>query len=524
MIANFALAMSCLFVGWVGLLPARRALAPVLYHLSSMPVGVIGWSFVAALATVLGVRPTLAWSAVGLALYAAAIAGLCRVCCRGRLVGADEPIGTSSGGALAGWRGYAVFGGVYTLVAAALAASGLTIAGFDGYTHYELSGWFLHDTGAMSVTVMGSRNILLPAIHMGTRVLGGDWTYVVYPLFSLTALGLLAWALWHVAFPRLSTRTRALLTALVVICVAVLPAWVFHTFNVHSNMVSAVYVTLSVVAMLVAARAFPGVERASAAPAAASLVAGLAIAGIALARPDGLAYVFAGLLFAAACHFVGLIDRRAVGALYGVLVLQLVVVYGAAFAKLGLWREDAKLLGTWAAALLVAIVLFGLVTLTLPRIKILRAHLGLTDFLKIVVLVDLALIALVAMTVPEQFVLAARNMVANLLLKGGWGQTWIVLVVLLTITLFFPPPDEEGRWSNLLLFAVIQFMAIAIVVHGATHPGRIRLTDSFNRAALHIVPVAFLYVATYLGRLLMYPDSRAGTGETAEVERGAAPE
>jgi len=375
----------------------------------------------------------------------------------------------------------------------------------------------------MSVTVMGSRNILVPALHMGTRVFGGDWTYVAYPLFSLNALALFAWALWHVAFVRLPNKPRILLTVLFVGCVAVLPAWVFHTFNVHSNMVSALYLTLSVAAILRAAGAF-GAAESPATPAAASLVAGLATAGLALARPDGLAYVFAALLLAAACHFVDLVDRRAVRALYGGLLLPLVAVYGAAFATLGLWREDAKLLGTWAAALLVGIVLFGLVTVVLPKITTLRAHLGLTDILKVFVLVDLAIIALVAVSLPEQFALAIRNMGANLLLKGGWGLTWVVLVFLLVIALFFPPQDEEDRWSHLLLFAVIQFMAIAIVVHGATHAGRIRLTDSFNRAALHIVPVAFLYVATYLGRLLMYPDSHAEAGDADDGEPSAAPE
>jgi len=520
--ANLALALGCVFVGWISLAPARQALGPMLYHLATLPVGVIGWSFVAVLTSVLGVKPTFVWSLLGLALYTATVAGLCYLFCRRDTGDAAEASRTRVGGALSGWRGYAVFGGAYALIVVALAVSGLTIAGFDGYAHYELSGWYLHDTGALSVPIMGSRNILVPALHMGTRVFGGDWTYVVYPLFSINALALLGWAMWSVAFAGLPAARRGLLTALFVLCVAVVPAWVLHTWYVHSNMVSALYVTLSVVALFVAAGAFDRRSRSSATPAAASLVAGLAVAGLTLARPDGLAYAFHGLLLAAVLHFTGMIGRRAVGALYSGLLVPLVVVYGAAFLRLGLWGKEGKLLGTWAAALLVAIALFGVVTALLPRIRVLRTHLGPTDVMKIVVLASLATIVPVAASMPAQFALAARNMVANLLLKGGWGQTWAVLVCLIVATLFFPLRDDEGPWSHLLLFAVVEFMAIAAAVHGVTHPGEISTTDSFNRIALHIVPVAFLYIASYLGRLLMYPSSRAGVGETGDTGRSVA--
>ena len=64
------------------------------------------------------------------------------------------------------------------------------------------------------------------------------------------------------------------------------------------------------------------------------------------------------------------------------------------------------------------------------------------------------------------------------------------------------------RGPAFTLFAIGQFFAIALVVHGVAHPGRIASADSFNRVAFHMVPIALWYIGSAIA--LFWPFGRAG--------------
>ena len=57
---------------------------------------------------------------------------------------------------------------------------------------------------------------------------------------------------------------------------------------------------------------------------------------------------------------------------------------------------------------------------------------------------------------------------------------------------------------------IAQFFAIALVVHGLAHPGRLSSADSFNRVAFHIVPIALWYAASAVATF--WPDRTLGEG------------
>ena len=163
MIGNFAIAVGSLLIGWACLFPARRALGAALTHLAALPVGVIGWSMVAALCTIARVPPYPGWVAAGLALYIGVVAGISAIFGR-------------SGNATVTWRSYASFGAAYALLTGAFVLGRATMLSFDSYAHYELSAWYLFNTGNLSAVIMGMRGPLIPALHMGNRV----WAAIRY--------------------------------------------------------------------------------------------------------------------------------------------------------------------------------------------------------------------------------------------------------------------------------------------------------------------------------------------------------
>jgi len=492
-IGNLIVACLSLAVGWGALFPLRRSLGPGLYHLSALPVGTIGWSVVAALTTVAEVRPSPMWVAFGLTVYVVMAAAVARL------------FAGTVGSAPVSWRSFALVGAGFVSLSGLLAWAGLTLVGADSYSHYELSGWFLADTGRLSPIIMGSRNTLLPAMHMANRIFGADWLYVPYPLFSANTLAITAWVLWRHAFVSLPGRTRLAATAVVAGTLAIVPPWFYHTWLVHSNMASAMFTTLALTAVLAAAgvvdrRAQSASEKevVGSRSAALGVVAGFALAGLALARPDGLAYVFQGLIVAAVCHLSGALSRRAIVAAYAALSAPLLVVYGAAFLRIGVWSGD-KLQGSWAVALLGAILVFGVLTVLAGTIEPILEWLRRVGGMRLAIAVNVLAIVAVAATDRGQFLFALRNMVANLALMGTWGLTWWVVLLGVVLSLVVRVRDVEEPGRQLLLFAVFQFFAIALVLHASVHPGHISPSDSFNRVALHIVPTAFWYLASYAG-------------------------
>lgn len=489
MTANLLMVSVSLLVGWTALYPLRGRMPAPLHQLAALPVGLLGWTIAPAVWTALGGRSQTVWVVAGLVAYAAVVAGLAT------LSRTPDPQVTGTGAGP-----YVAWGVPLAAAGALFALAGITVAGVDSYTHYELSGWYLWERGTITPTIIGTRNALLPAMHMATRLFGGDWTYAVYPMLSLVTAGLVAWAAWHLAYDRLETKRRGAATALTTVAMLAVPMWVFNTWHVHSNMTSAAMTTLALVALLSAAGALDrGLTAWDSAPAA--LVAGLATAGLALARPDGLAYAFQMIVVVFVLHMAGYVAAKAVSFFYAGLVLVTFTVYGGTLAGIGLWASD-KLKGSWAVALLAAILLAWGTTLVAGRLKVLARLRRLPALLWLVGVANLLLLVAIALFRRWKFVTAVRNMAVNLFVAGGWGMLWYLALALLVASLFVVPlKGRRALWPAVLLLAALQFFSIAVAVHGAVHPGRRTWRDSFNRAAFHVLPTVFLYGAAYAGVL-----------------------
>ena len=106
------------------------------------------------------------------------------------------------------------------------------------------------------------------------------------------------------------------------------------------------------------------------------------------------------------------------------------------------------------------------------------------------------------------FVRAVRNMGVNLLLTGGYHSLWYVIVAVAVLAFILHRKRLWSSWYGYLAYALVQFFLIAMVVHGALHPGRLSVSDSFNRIAFHTVPLAFWFIGYFVATVLS--DARLG--------------
>ena len=267
-------------------------------------------------------------------------------------------------------------------------------------------------------------------------------------------------------------------------------------------MVSALYTLLSVAGVLAAAGAFGETSDGVPTPEAAGVVVGLSLAGLAFARPDGIAYCFVGLSLLTLCHIQGRIDSRAVVAVYAPMLLVLAMVNGAAFAVVGNWG-GSKLTGDVTLVLLAGVGLFGALTLVVGHLDAVRSTLQRIGVVRIAVAANVVVVGMVALLKRHALRVTVTTMLRNLLLfHSGWDFTWWFIIIALGISVVFWFSSEGANWRQLLLFAAFEFFAIAIVVCATTHPGRLGIMDSLNRVVLQIVPVIVCYIAGCVGAIL----------------------
>lgn len=501
---NVALIVVSLAAGWVALLPARRVLGAA-YHLLALPTGLLLWPCAAVAATL--TDSPLSWKdgALGFALLLVVSWGVPMWARRAHESGRNPERPHAR---LSGVLGYLVTGCVVLGGVTAINAAGVTAAGYDSVFHYALPGIGLADSGRLTSQIAGAYGVVIPSLQAGVATMGGEWTFVVFPMLALTLLAVLAHALWRFAFAESRPAVRAGLVVITVGLLACVPSFVFNSIYVHSQMITATYLLAS----LVAIRASEADGLSSADRLVWLAVGGLLAGGFALTRPDGLAYAFIPMAVAA----LGSLPRgRPVEALAFVTpaALLLATIYGAAFVQLGLWNSD-KLTGPQAAVMLLALLgTAGAWTAASfhPRREGATLTIGYTT-----AVVGLATLAALEV---ERFAMALRNAAVNLLRTGEYGYLWYSLLGMLAVTLLFPALRRRGDWSSRLLFALTAFSAVAFAVHGTTHPGRLSPADSFNRVAFHAVPMLFWYVAAFAGGALS--SRRAASVDRRVVEKAA---
>lgn len=469
MAAGVLVVAASLLVGWAALWPERKQLG-VAYHGLAYPVGLLIWPLAGAASTALRID----FAAPAIVVGFGALLGSLRVV-QSRSEAATSPLP------------FALTAALLLGTSAAVAWSGLTIAGWDSIVHYELPGLQMVEARGFDRDLMGEWAPLLPSMHAANRLFGGDWTHVPYPLLAGHLLVLLGWACHRFALSGLPRGPRLGLSVLAPASLAVLPSFAFHALHVHSQMVSATYLLVALVGLRI--------TREPASRGAGALVAGLGAAGLALSRPDGLAYFFVPGLLAAVLVVEDRWSRRDIARYAVGSLLVLALPYLGAFSRIGIWGSR-KLRGDQAALLLGAAAVATLLLLALPKIGVLAPP----RRLRVLLFAGAAfVVAAVAVVDPAGFSLASKNMVTNLLSTGGYGRLWWGLLAGVAVAGLFPRLLLKSDFAGGLGLALVQFFAIAVAVHALTFPGRLHPADSFNRVAFHSLPLFAWFLTAFVG-------------------------
>ena len=468
--------------GMLALFGMREVLGPWGYRLAALPVGLFAWGLMIVTTTWAGTM--MLWRVVVpfLLVYAGVLFVAGRLISRG-----TGPI------SFRGLWADVVFVGIVAVFASAAAAVGVSIATADSWSNYAVMGFWLRETGELTPFVFGNRGVLLPAIHAADVFFGGEWPYVVYPVMAGVVVALLAYGLENTAFRRLSAASRGIALAGVAAGLVSLAPFLLHSAYMHSHMITAMYLLLAVVALERAAAACSGAEDVDAAAGVAwMLVAGLAVAGMAYARPDGLAYAFVLHVPVAFLLWTRRLRLREAAVYFATVILAEVYLVGTLAATSGLYEAPERLSGAQTLAIVAFTFVFALLALGATRWSWLARRLEIPRVsVEAVVLGQLALVFAAAAVWQTTFFEALRNAYGNLFMTGGYNLLWYWALGVVVIALVLAGLRGGFSWSEVLLLVVFEFFVVAIVVHGVTHPGREGWSDSFTRVAFHIVPVLF---------------------------------
>jgi len=482
--------------GWLALWPLRARLGALAYHGAALPAGLLAAALSAAFSSVAG-RPLDAVSALaGAVLLVVGVWGLCLAVLPG---GAPDSLDRLGGPVDA--RSFAIATGVLGALGLLVGVARFTVSNNDSLVSYWPLGVELSREGALSAGLMGSRSPLLPGMNAIFATLGSDWAYVIYPLLGAMVLYWLSVTLWFGPLRAASLKTRRFVAGGAVGFLVLEPSFIFHSFFVHSHMASAVYLLMALACLWSAAPkgSWPAEEE----PRGAYLVlAGLFTAGLALSRPDGLAYQFVPIAVAIAVLTAGAVKWRAVLAYFGPLLFVAGGAYAGAYVRLGMWRSD-KLSGRTTLAIFAVLVLAAAAPWIVQWLDR-RLPLRVAGERFMGLLTGAAALLMIAVLVSRWDTASSALASARINLlqgAGGYHYLWYAVIALTVLSLLSGDALARGSWTRSPFLSVALFFVIAALVHGLSHEGRVGVGDSFNRVAFHVVPVFVWYVAAVVARI-----------------------
>lgn len=508
--------LATLAIGWAALFPARERLGPLGYHAAALPVGALGWVVPAIVAIAISSAYTPIAITGGLVTYVLAVAATAARATATDLAAEEDGRLPAAQGGNVPLVSYAIVAVIAISYTAVFARWKITAFSHDAWAQYELFSWMLHDSGIAGMRMLTERSIGLPALHAAYHALGGEFGSIIYPVLSLGIVGLVAVAVWS-AGEGLARAGRVFSTVLATVLMVGGVYYLFQSIYMHSHTLTAINVLL---ALFATERAAAGAGRttrdaamvgqaghsgSNSSGAAIShvwlAVAGLALVGVAFARPDGPAYSFVPLLTTLVLMVRLGVERSA----YTPLFLPLATMVPAYTLATILQRREL-----WTAAKITAPMLLGFAGLyvvmwafmrfvPLERLGWLRWR---TNAIALVLGIEALLGVALFRFAREDAITAALNATRNLLETGGWRFTWLYVIGYIVLSVAFRPRGAREPFRDYLLFAIVQFFFIAFTVHSLTHVGRIGWNDSFSRVAFHVIPVVYWYVGIFAVELL----------------------
>ena len=498
-------------IGWIALWPMRERLGAFAYHTAALPSGMLAAPLAAAFTTTLHRPLDFISAAVGGLLLVAAVWAVTWLAMPH--ASAAWTLGGSDAGGVA--KGFGLAAGAYAVVAGVLGVARFTIANADSYVSYWPLGVELSRTGAINERVFASRAQLLPSLSAIHVTFGSDWAYVIYPMVAVTLLVWIATTLWSGPLRSASTRTKLFVSGAAVGFLALEPSFVFHSIFVHSHMISATYLLMSLSSLWVAARTADE----DGPNAAWLIVAGAFAAGLALTRTDGLAYEFVPVATAIGVLTLSKVRLKSVVAFFAPMMFVIYAVFAAGYAGLGMWKDN-KLSGKPALMILGVLAVAAVSPWIVEQLdRRLPFRVAGERFMGLLVSVSAVLLLAVFVIKWDSARLALANTRINLFEgAGGYFYLWYAVVILTAISAFTGDALRPKSWTRGAFLGVALFFVIAGLVHGTAHAGRIGVGDSLNRIVFHVVPVVVWYVSAVVARILSPAE------ETADAEAAPTPQ
>lgn len=479
-----------LVAGWVTLWPLRTELGTARYHIAAIPIGLLSAPVAASFSSAVG-RP-LDW----LSIVVGAAAMVAGVRIMARVAGVEQPptfgIPDAKSHLLAA-----------TALGAATAFFGwlrLVACNSDSFMAFWPMGVELSRYGAFTRNIVGTRSPLIPSVSAVHVVSGSDWAYVIFPVLAVTLLLWLALSLREGPLATARPRTGWWIVGATTAFLLIEPSFLYHAIFAHSHMYTAVFLLIAITTLV--RLVWSDEENPSTGH---LMLAGLATAGVALTRPDGLAYQFVPVALALAVLTVSRIDLKRVAAYFGPWIFTVYVVFAGAYIEMGLWRSSK--LGGRKAALILFIMALAVagpwIIAWLDRRLPFRVSGG--RFLPLFVSGCAVLAAAVLVLRWEKAVLALTTARINAFEEGGYGYLWYALFALLVLSVLTGDALRSRSWTSPMFLAIALFLVVAFIVHGTSHEGRIGHGDSLNRVTFHLIPLMVWYVGAVVARILGDP-------------------
>lgn len=316
----------------------------------------------------------------------------------------------------------------------------------------------------------------VPFIHSLTNLLGQKLYWQYQPVISLHLIAIVFYTVYSIVRERTPILLSVVAAILLVSLMVLSDIFLFHVFYIHVNLISALYMYLSVVA-LARVQQEPGKGYAS--------LALLSLTGFSLVRIEAPLFAMAILLVT---------TFRQQGWSYGnrlKLIIPYTLFMVAWYARVYFMLPEYPDLLTKPLTIAFISVFIGLALFTaFSGLELLHSMVNQTHVLVVIGLLLLGIIALVLK--PEHMATSFRSMVRNALVGGDWGLTWYVIAFVATELYVLCRHSVERRWMFVVLITYVLLVYDVTYFSGAY---RIGVSDSGNRLILQAVPLVMLYLS-----------------------------
>lgn len=377
---------------------------------------------------------------------------------------------------------------VYLLILLLANQFNFSVASTDSIIYILTGRRIPYEGFSQSVMVeLADRGAFLPLLQSASVFLGDDYIYAAQPAFGLSLAGIYFY-LSHRILGHLHSDKRLALTLSILSGLVLFSTYfvVFQTFYIHTNLICAVYLFLSVCGFWLAS-----VEGED----SWMIVGMLALTGFSLARLESpvFALVFLVLLIS-----YGKIPYRI--RLVSILPYLISLIIWYFYLLRGVGDVDLTLDQTRILAIIgaLAAVIFLVIFSEVNWIK----RWVLPHLPKIMLGVLVLVVAFMVIQKPEHMYTSMKVTLKNVLESGRWGITWVVFALLFLISLFRPGFLREEYF----FYGISSFLLLLLAISYFRVPYRVGWGDSANRMLVHILPTISLYVMMRVGQVLLGND------------------